>query len=296
MTIASTSLLIAGAASVQAQDAMAQPSIRELPGIAAPTSQPPARLIVDDPLPDALAAGRAVIQFRTENLRIVPVFGPGALTVIPRVGHVHVTVDDAQWHWAYASPEPLIINGLSRGSHRVLVELADPTHKVIGSATVRFEIPAHVSAHPADASAVGSVASSVSVVADSKTSVTQAGRELPGIASPATQPPARLTVDAPLPEQLARGLAVIQYRAENLRIEPVYGKAALAVTPRIGHVHVTVDNGPWRWLDASGEPLIIQGLAPGAHRVLVQLVDPTHRTLAAETVSFQIPPRHPPES
>ena len=57
-------------------------------------SEPPAKIIVDPPLPDALARGLVVIQYRTENLRIVPVFGPGALDVSPRIGHLHLTVDE----------------------------------------------------------------------------------------------------------------------------------------------------------------------------------------------------------
>jgi hypothetical protein len=112
-----------------------------LAAIAAPASQEPARLVVAPPLPDALARGLAVIQYRAENLRILPVFGPGALSVIPRLGHVHVTVDSAPWHWVDASGEPLIIQGLTPGPHHVLIELADPTHRVIDSTMVTFEIP-----------------------------------------------------------------------------------------------------------------------------------------------------------
>src|SRR4051794_33795420 len=77
------------------------------------TSEAPARLIVDAPLPELLALGRVVvIRYRTENLRIVPVFGPVALEVSPRIGHLHITVDDASWHWVDASGEPLTITGL----------------------------------------------------------------------------------------------------------------------------------------------------------------------------------------
>ncbi len=108
---------------------------------------------------------------------------------------------------------------------------------------------------------------------------------------PAGQESAQLIVAPPLPEELTRGLAVIPYRTDNLRILPVYGSAALSVTPRIGHVHVTVDDATWHWVDASGEPLIIQGLAPGAHRVLVELADPTHHVIDRQIVSFVIPPR-----
>jgi hypothetical protein len=92
-------------------------------------------------LADALARGLVVIQYRTENLRIVPVFGPGALDVSPRIGHIHVTVDDAPWHWADAGGEPLIIQSLSPGPHRVLVQLADPTHRVIDQELVNLVNP-----------------------------------------------------------------------------------------------------------------------------------------------------------
>ncbi|MBN9387959.1 MAG: hypothetical protein J0I20_07920 [Chloroflexi bacterium] len=105
-------------------------------------SQPPARIFVDAPLPELLALGRiVVIRYRTENLRIVPVFGKAALEVSPRIGHLHITVDDAAWHWVDASGEPIIITSLVPGPHKVLVELADPTHRIIDSAIVEFEVP-----------------------------------------------------------------------------------------------------------------------------------------------------------
>jgi hypothetical protein len=104
-----------------------------------------------------------------------------------------------------------------------------------------------------------------------------------------SQPAPRLLVDAALAEQLAKGLVVIRYRAENLRIAPVFGPAALDVSPRIGHVHVTVDYAPWHWADASGEPLIIQGLPAGPHKVLIELADPTHKVIDSKTINLVIP-------
>ncbi|MFC3455725.1 DUF6130 family protein [Amycolatopsis speibonae] len=103
-----------------------------------------------------------------------------------------------------------------------------------------------------------------------------------------SQPKPSLVVDAPLPEQLAMGLVVLRYRAENLRIVPVYGPAALAVSPRIGHIHVTVDDAAWHWADGSGEPLIIQSLPPGPHKVWIGLADPTHKILDEKTVNFVV--------
>jgi hypothetical protein len=104
-------------------------------------AEPPARLIVDPPLPGPLSVGRVFIQYRAENVRILPVFGTGALGVSPRVGHVHITVDRAPWHFVDASGETVIVVGLGPGPHEILFELADPTHRVIDSQTVKFVIP-----------------------------------------------------------------------------------------------------------------------------------------------------------
>jgi hypothetical protein len=100
-----------------------------------------AKLIVDPPLLEPLSQGRVFIQYRTENLRVLPVFGEGALDVSPRIGHIHITVDDASWHFVDASGETIILVGLEPGPHKVLIELADPTHKVITSETVAFVLP-----------------------------------------------------------------------------------------------------------------------------------------------------------
>ena len=53
-------------------------------------NEPAPRLIVDPPLSETLKIGVFQAQYRVENMRIVPVFGPGALQVSPRVGHLHV--------------------------------------------------------------------------------------------------------------------------------------------------------------------------------------------------------------
>lgn len=103
------------------------------------------------------------------------------------------------------------------------------------------------------------------------------------------QPPARIIVDPPLPGPLSEGQVFIQYRAENLRIVPVFGPKALDVSPRIGHIHVVVDDAPWQWADASGEQLIIVGLPPGLHKVEVIFANANHQPLDRSTVSFTIP-------
>ncbi len=106
----------------------------------------------------------------------------------------------------------------------------------------------------------------------------------------ASEPPAKLVVDPPLADPLAsRGVAVIQYCAENLHLLPVFGATALAVSPRVGHLHVSVDDASWRWADASGNPIILMGLAPGPHKVLIELEDANHHTLDKGIVTFVIP-------
>jgi Family of unknown function (DUF6130) len=112
-------------------------------------TEPAAKLVLNAPLAEPLASrGVAVIPYCAENMRIVPVFGPGALTVSPRVGHIHVTVDDAPWHWADASNTPIILRGLPPGPHTVLIELVDANHQVVDKGTVKFDVPSKGGARP----------------------------------------------------------------------------------------------------------------------------------------------------
>jgi hypothetical protein len=74
---------------------------------------------------------------------------------------------------------------------------------------------------------------------------------------------------------------------------PVFGPAALAVSPRIGHIHVTVDDAPWHWADASGNPVTINGLVPGRHKLMIQLVGANHQPLDQDTLQFTIPAAKP---
>ncbi|PHR97557.1 MAG: hypothetical protein COA80_07260 [Leeuwenhoekiella sp.] len=106
-------------------------------------SEPEPRLYVDQPLAEPLAQrGTAIIPYRTENLRILPIFGAAATAVSPRAGHLHVTVDDLPWHWADAgNTDAIVIAGLPAGRHKVLIEIATPDHHVIGGKTVEFDVP-----------------------------------------------------------------------------------------------------------------------------------------------------------
>jgi len=105
------------------------------------------------------------------------------------------------------------------------------------------------------------------------------------------EPPAKLVVDPPIPEQLALGRVFIQYRTENLRILPVFGKAALGVSPRVGHLHYFVDDQSWPIVDTGGETVVLVGLAPGSHKVRLELADSLHRPIpdASKTVEFTVP-------
>jgi len=100
------------------------------------------KLILDAPPAAALARGVAIIQYHTENFRVLPVFGAGATGVSPRVGHLHVTVDDSPWHWAdFSSTNAIVVAGLPAGPHKVLIELADPDHHVLTGQTMSFTVP-----------------------------------------------------------------------------------------------------------------------------------------------------------
>ena len=143
MSLARTLILIGAIVMPHSLSAQSAHDILGAPGVVPLTDvQPPPRLIVDPPVPGPLSFGRVVIEYRAENLRIVPVFGAKALAVTPRIGHIHVTVDDLPWHWADASGEPLIMNGMTPGPHSVMIELVDANHSPFTSQVVRFVIPA----------------------------------------------------------------------------------------------------------------------------------------------------------
>jgi len=101
------------------------------------------------------------------------------------------------------------------------------------------------------------------------------------------QPPPKLIVDQPLKSGLERGLFWAQYRVENVRILPVFGEAATHVSPRIGHLHISVDDLPWLWADASDSNTVdIAYLPPGKHKVKIDLVDANHNLFAGQSVTL----------
>lgn len=104
------------------------------------------------------------------------------------------------------------------------------------------------------------------------------------------EPAPKLSAEAPLAGPLARGAVLIPFRVENFRILPVLGAAARNVSPRVGHLHVSVDDLPWRWghFDDTNT-IVVNGLPPGPHKVLIELADPEHRIFSGQTVTFTVP-------
>jgi hypothetical protein len=146
MTMIMQTIVAVAAGAVLTMNALAQ-SAKETRGASpyiAIENEPAPKLIVDFPVPEGLAQGIFWVQYRVENVRIVPVFGAGALQVSPRVGHLHITVDDLPWLWADASDNNTIdIAGLPAGQHKVKVELVDANHNVFPGqvVTLTFLVP-----------------------------------------------------------------------------------------------------------------------------------------------------------
>jgi len=106
------------------------------------------------------------------------------------------------------------------------------------------------------------------------------------------EPAPKLIVDPPLPNLLDRGVVWIQWRAENVHIVPVFGNGALNASPRVGHLHVHVDDVPWWWADASNVNTIdLAGMPPGPHKIRIDLVNANHQVFPGQskTVTFTIP-------
>lgn len=114
----------------------------------------------------------------------------------------------------------------------------------------------------------------------------------------ANEPEPKLRVDPPLAGPLAaRGTAIIPYSTKHLRILPIFGPGTSDVSPRAGHLHVTVDDLPWHWADAGNTgSIVVAGLPAGEHKVLIEIATPEYRVVASQAVSFTVPdaggPRH----
>lgn len=104
--------------------------------------EPAPKLIVEQPLPGPLADGVAFIPYRLENLRILPIGGPASRDVSPRVGHLHISLNDLPWQWAdYGQSNTIILVNLPKGEHKVLIQAVDTEGAVLTSQTVTFKSP-----------------------------------------------------------------------------------------------------------------------------------------------------------
>jgi hypothetical protein len=64
----------------------------------------------------------------------------------PRVGHLHVTVDDLSWYRGdLGNSNTIIVTGLPPGQHKVRIELSDPTQRILTAQLVTFTVPGTVS-------------------------------------------------------------------------------------------------------------------------------------------------------
>jgi uncharacterized protein DUF6130 len=105
-------------------------------------NEPAPRLLVEPPLPAPLAQNVVFIPYRVENVRILPVSGPAARNLSPRVGHLHITVDDLPWLWAdFGQSNTIVLVGLPRGQHKVLIELVGAEGNLFTAQTVTFHAP-----------------------------------------------------------------------------------------------------------------------------------------------------------
>lgn len=108
-------------------------------------NEPVPKLIVKPPLAGPLAQNVVFIPYSVENLRIMPIGGEAATKVSPRVGHLHITIDDLPWFIAdYGQSSTVILGGLPRGRHKVLIEVVDPEGKLLTAQTTAFDTPGKV--------------------------------------------------------------------------------------------------------------------------------------------------------
>lgn len=135
------SVAAAGAAFCVTAFAQSAPDAGRPPAILPLESEPAPKLIPYPPLAAPLARGVVIVQFRTEHFRVMPVFGKTAVELSPRIGHLHVTVDDGHGTWAHTSEDPIIVVGLTPGAHKLRLELADPNHKILATETVSVNVP-----------------------------------------------------------------------------------------------------------------------------------------------------------
>lgn len=103
------------------------------------------KLILSEPRADVLKDGYVYLPFRVENMTILPLYteihGEEATKLKPKIGHLHVMVDDNKWNWIHALTDAIYFGPLSPGAHKVRLELVDAAHSVIEVQTIEVVVP-----------------------------------------------------------------------------------------------------------------------------------------------------------
>src|SRR3569623_1862775 len=102
---------------------------------------------------------------------------------------------------------------------------------------------------------------------------------------------ASLAAHASEPAGKSQLLAVANEPAPKLTVDaPVAGASADDVSPRVGHLHITVDNLPWHWAEFSNDgTIVVAELPAGQHSVKIELASPSHHVYTGQTVTFTVP-------
>lgn len=107
--------------------------------------EPTPKLILSEPRADVLKDGYVYLPFRVENMAILPLYteihGQEATKLKPKIGHLHVMVDDNGWNWIHALTDAIYFGPLSPGAHKVQLELVDAAHSVIEVQTIEVTVP-----------------------------------------------------------------------------------------------------------------------------------------------------------
>ncbi|GAB7539909.1 DUF6130 family protein [Burkholderia sp. 3C] len=138
--------LLAGLLGTTSAHAADPGSLPPPPGVIADVPAPAQpHLTLFKPRADVLKDGYVYLAFRVDNLSILPLYtdihGKGATTLKPRIGHLHVFVDDSKWSWIHAQSDAIYFGPLPTGPHTVRIELVDASHSVIETRTTHFVVP-----------------------------------------------------------------------------------------------------------------------------------------------------------
>ena len=117
----------------------------------------------------------------------------------------------------------------------------------------------------------------------------QPGTELPPRDTTLAVGPPTLSIESPASGAAVQGVAIVRFRAENVRIVSPFRLSEAAPSPLPpAHLDVTVDGAEWHWVHATSDPVVITPLPPGEHTVALELAGADHRPLVARSVRFTV--------